>query len=246
MGTRRSAASRVVAPGSVRGDRDVAGRANRGGVSGAARNRGQSRAAPAREDNEARVDQMALAILTTIRALASPCSCPGSGHLIEECPAGGHHDEDRAPNPSRSFAGPSGMAPAFVSTNMYASHSTRITPATRGHARRQPEDTVLYSVVQDHLATLLDTARDRSEHGFGHPQFVEREFEKFLACGLLCHGFVRVRCAHQREQLAVHARRRPGRRRRRPARSPSARPGRRRRPAAPPGSARWSRIPNYY
>jgi hypothetical protein len=61
--------------GSVRGDRDVAGRADRGGVSGAARNRGQSRAAPAREDNEARVDQMALAILTTIRALASPCFC---------------------------------------------------------------------------------------------------------------------------------------------------------------------------
>ena len=27
---------------------------------------------------------------------------------------------------------------------------------------------------------------------FGYPGFVEREFEKFLACGLLCHGFVRV------------------------------------------------------
>ena len=26
------------------------------------------------------------------------------------------------------------------------------------------------------------------------PSFVEREFRKFLACGLLCHGFVRVRC----------------------------------------------------
>jgi hypothetical protein len=87
------------------------------------------------------------------------------------------------------------MAPAFVSTNMHAGRSTHITPATpRGYARRQPEDTVLYGVVQDHLATLLDTARDRSEHGFGYPRFVEREFEKFLACGLLCHGFVRVRC----------------------------------------------------
>jgi hypothetical protein len=53
---------------------------------------------------------------------------------------------------------------------------------------------VRYGVVQDHLATLLDTARDRSEHGFGYPRFVEREREKFLACGLLGHGFVRVRC----------------------------------------------------
>jgi hypothetical protein len=77
-------------------------------------------------------------------------------------------------NPSRSFADRSGMAPAFGSTNMHAGHSLHITPATRGYGR-QPEDTVLYSVVQDHLATLLDTARDRSEHGFGYPWFVERE-----------------------------------------------------------------------
>jgi len=51
---------------------------------------------------------------------------------------------------------------------------------------------VLYGVVRDHLPMLLEHARDRSEHGFGDPRFVEREF-KFLACGLLCHGFVRVR-----------------------------------------------------
>jgi hypothetical protein len=95
------------------------------------------------------------------------------------------------------------MAPAFVSTNMHAGHSTHITPATRGYARRQPEGTVLYGVVQDHLATLLDTARDRLEHGFGYPQFVEREFEKFLACGLLCHGFVRVRCDTCAEERLV-------------------------------------------
>ncbi len=42
----------------------------------------------------------------------------------------------------------------------------------------------------------LEHARDHSEHGFGYPRFVEREFEKFLACGLLCTGFVRVRCDH--------------------------------------------------
>jgi hypothetical protein len=62
---------------------------------------------------------------------------------------------------------------------------------------------VFYGVVQDHLATLLDTARDRSEHGFGYPRFVEREFEKFLACGLLCRGFVRVRCDHCADERLV-------------------------------------------
>jgi len=66
--------------------------------------------------------------------------------------------------------------------------------STRAYARRQPEATVLYDVVSDHLPALLDRARSRSAHGFGYPRFVEREFEKFLACGLLCHGFVRVRC----------------------------------------------------
>ena len=76
---------------------------------------------------------------------------------------------------------------------MLAHHHSPTT--ARGYARRQPETTVLYGVVRDHLATLLDQARARSDHGFGYPRFVEREFEKFLRCGLLCHGFVRVRCA---------------------------------------------------
>jgi Putative transposase/Transposase zinc-binding domain len=87
---------------------------------------------------------------------------------------------------------------------MLAVHHAHATPtATRGYARRHPEDTVLYGVVQDHLATLLDTARDHSEHGFGYPRFVEREFEKFFACGLLCNGFVRVRCDTCAEERLV-------------------------------------------
>jgi hypothetical protein len=96
---------------------------------------------------------------------------------------------------------------------MLAVHHAHAAPtATRGYSRRQPENTVLYSVVQDHLATLLATAREQSEHGLGYPRFVEREFEKFLACGLLCHGFVRVRCdTCAEERLVASARcRRPG------------------------------------
>ncbi len=76
------------------------------------------------------------------------------------------------------------------------------TPA-RAYARRQPEDSTLYGVVRDHLPSLLERARDHSEYGFGYPRFVEREFEKFLACGLLCHGFVRVRCDHCADERLV-------------------------------------------
>jgi hypothetical protein len=60
-----------------------------------------------------------------------------------------------------------------------------------------------YGVVQDHVAALLDIVRDHSEHGFGYPRFVVREFEKFLACGLLCYGFVRVRCDTCAEERLV-------------------------------------------
>ena len=77
------------------------------------------------------------------------------------------------------------------------------TVARGSYVRRQPETTVLYRVVKDHLPALLDHARDHSEHGFGYPRFVERELEKFLACGLLCHGFVRVRCDDCAEERLV-------------------------------------------
>ncbi|MFZ4739492.1 MAG: transposase zinc-binding domain-containing protein [Bradymonadia bacterium] len=67
-------------------------------------------------------------------------------------------------------------------------------PPPRAYARRQPEDSTLDDVVRDHLPAVLARGHGPSEHGFGYPRFVEREFEKFLACGLLCHGCVRVRC----------------------------------------------------
>lgn len=53
------------------------------------------------------------------------------------------------------------------------------------------------------MTPVTDHARDHSEHGFGYPRFVERESEKFLACGLLCHGFVRVRCDDCAEERLV-------------------------------------------
>jgi hypothetical protein len=59
------------------------------------------------------------------------------------------------------------------------------------YQRRTPEDSLLYRVVQENLETFLAEAAQRDRCV---PAFVEREFRKFLECGLLCHGFVRVRC----------------------------------------------------
>jgi len=52
---------------------------------------------------------------------------------------------------------------------------------------------VLYRVIDEHLETFLEAA---AQHADGHrlPKFVEQEFRDFLTCGVLAHGFARLRC----------------------------------------------------
>ena len=61
------------------------------------------------------------------------------------------------------------------------------------YARRRPEQTVLFDVLQEHLETFLALA---SEHGDGPglPRFVVKELREFLSCGILAKGFARFRC----------------------------------------------------
>ncbi len=59
---------------------------------------------------------------------------------------------------------------------------------------RDAEHTVLYHVIDEHLEAFLDTARGHAD-GAPLPQFVEQEFRDFLTCGVLAHGFARLRCA---------------------------------------------------
>ncbi len=61
----------------------------------------------------------------------------------------------------------------------------------RLYTRRRPEESVLYGVVQAELEGFLAHAQTRERPV---PRFVERELRAFLACGILAHGFVRVRC----------------------------------------------------
>ena len=58
--------------------------------------------------------------------------------------------------------------------------------------RRQPERTVLYRVVQAHLATWL--ALHDGGCGGHAPVLTEHEFRRYLECGTLAHGFARARC----------------------------------------------------
>jgi len=60
------------------------------------------------------------------------------------------------------------------------------------YERRRPDETTLYQVVQEHVETFF--AQVELETGSGLPQFVKDEFEAFLECGILAHGFLRLRC----------------------------------------------------
>ena len=59
------------------------------------------------------------------------------------------------------------------------------------YARRRSEESVLYGVVQQELETFLARGQERER---SVPRFVERELRGLLHCGVLAHGFVRVRC----------------------------------------------------
>jgi len=52
---------------------------------------------------------------------------------------------------------------------------------------------VLHRVVREHVQTFLSEL-DRREHERGAPLFVKREFQRFVRCGVLAHGFARFRC----------------------------------------------------
>ena len=59
---------------------------------------------------------------------------------------------------------------------------------------------MLYEAVRENLATLLAEA---SDVGRGVPRYVERDFARYLECGVLAHGFARVRCGSCKDELPV-------------------------------------------
>lgn len=60
----------------------------------------------------------------------------------------------------------------------------------RSYQPRHVEASVLHGVVREHLDDFLRATAD----GAGLPEFITREFREFLTCGVLAHGFARVRC----------------------------------------------------
>ncbi len=73
-------------------------------------------------------------------------------------------------------------------------HERRPAPRPRRYRGRRPETTPLYQVVQHHLETWVALKRAGEAWEDTVPAFVERDFRKYLQCGLFCHGFGRARC----------------------------------------------------
>lgn len=69
------------------------------------------------------------------------------------------------------------------------------------YQRHRPEQTLLYQIVEEYYPAFTTHL---TEQGRGLPGYVQREFEDYLKCGRLEHGFLRARCA------SCHAER-PGR-----------------------------------
>ena len=60
-----------------------------------------------------------------------------------------------------------------------------------GYARHRPEETLLNKLVERAYPEFV-AAREAA--GRPLPNYVQEEFEAYLKCGRLEHGFLRVRC----------------------------------------------------
>ena len=75
------------------------------------------------------------------------------------------------------------------------------------YARHRPERTLLYQLTEEYYPALKAHLAARSST---LPAYVEQEFEAYLACGRLEHGFLRVRCGscHAEHLVAFSCKRR--------------------------------------
>jgi hypothetical protein len=75
------------------------------------------------------------------------------------------------------------------------------------YERHRPERTLLYQLIQEYYPALK---AHLAAQGRALPGYVEQEFEDYLRCGPLVHGFLRVRCTscHQEQLVAFSCKRR--------------------------------------
>jgi hypothetical protein len=90
----------------------------------------------------------------------------------------------------------------FVCIMGLLSHKVRQAPsnATAAYVRHRPETTLLYQVVQEYWPEFQ---AERTSQGRYLPAYVTKEFDEYLKCGRLEHGFLRIRCESCHEEKLV-------------------------------------------
>lgn len=75
------------------------------------------------------------------------------------------------------------------------------------YIRHQPENTLLYQIVEKHYPIFVSHL---ASEGRSLPSHVQQEFEEYLKCGCLEHGFLKVRCekCHHERLVAFSCKRR--------------------------------------
>jgi hypothetical protein len=131
---------------------------------------------------------ISLRIVPPLRSVSSrlvPFNSPLEGHTGGTCgPTGSSRSQTRAarvPRSPKAHEEPVGGGRECVPWRGVAGEG-QVVERGWAYRRRQPEGTVLYEAVRDHLATLL---ADASEVGRGLTRYVERGFARYLECGVL-------------------------------------------------------------
>lgn len=65
---------------------------------------------------------------------------------------------------------------------------------------RNPKASDLHRIIRENY---LQTFHDREIKGVTFPFHLKREFERYLTCGILAHGFARFHCSHCQKDLLV-------------------------------------------
>ena len=68
------------------------------------------------------------------------------------------------------------------------------------YVRHRPEATLLYQIVREYWPEFQ---AELASHGRYLPAYVTKEFDEYLKCGRLEHGFLRVRCESCHDEKLV-------------------------------------------
>ena len=76
------------------------------------------------------------------------------------------------------------------------------------YERHKPEKTLLHQIIKQYYPEFIEHMAQQSKN---LPKYVRAEFEEYLKCGCLEHGFLRVKCAScQHERLVAFSCKRRG------------------------------------